>query len=86
MNTLKKSVSVILALLCVFSVMSFAVTAYAADVQKVRVKVKNTTFSKADGAAWDGVMLDDYVTLTQGSSMQSVVEDALNNKDRKSVV
>ena len=81
MNTLKKSVSVLLALLCVISLMSFALTASAADVQKVRVIVKNTTFSKADGAAWDGVMLDDYVTLTQGSSMQSVVEDALNNND-----
>ena len=81
MNTLKKSVSVILTLLCVISLMSFALTASAADVQKVRVIVKNTTFSKADGAAWDGVMLDDYVTLTQGSSMQSVVEDALNNND-----
>ena len=79
MNTLKKSVSVILAVLCVISVMSFAFTANAADVKKVRVIVRNDTFSVSDGAAWDGVMLDDYVTLSQDSSMQSVVEDALNN-------
>ena len=81
MSKVKKSVSVILAALCVISVMSFAFTANAADVQKIRVIVKNNTFSKADGAAWEGVMLDDYVTLSQGSSMQSVVEDALKNND-----
>ena len=81
MNTLKKSVSVILALLCVISVMSFAFTANAVDVQKVRVIVKNDTFSKADGATWDGIVLDDYVTLGQNSSMQSVVEDALKSNN-----
>lgn len=80
-NQLKKSVSVLLAVMCLFSVLSFAFTANAADLQKVRVIVKNNTFSKADGAAWDGVVLDDYVTLAQNSSMQSVVEDALNNNN-----
>ncbi len=77
MNTLKKSVSVIIALLCVISVMSFAFTANAADVQKVKVIVKNTTFAKADGAAWDGVLLDEWINLDSGSTMQSVVENAL---------
>lgn len=81
MNTLKKPVSVLLVLLCVISIMSFAITANAEEIQKVRVIVKNTTFTMADGAAWDGVMLDDYVTLSQNSSMQSVVEDALKNND-----
>lgn len=77
MRKLKKTVSVLLALLCVFSVMSIALTANAEEAQTVRVIVKNDTFSTADGAPWDDVLIDDYVTLNNDSNMQTVIEDAL---------
>lgn len=77
MRKLKKTVSVLLALLCVFSVMSIALTANAEEAQTVRVIVKNDTFSNADGAPWDDVLIDDYVTLNNDSNMQTVIEDAL---------
>lgn len=77
-HLIKTAVSVFSAMLIVFSVMSIALTVQAAKTKKVRVIIKNDTFSVAEGAAWDGVCIDDYVELNQASSMQSVVEDALN--------
>ena len=77
MRKFKKSVSVLLAVLCVFSIMSIAFTANAEESQTVRVIVKNDTFSTADGAPWDDVLIDDYVTLNNDSNMQTVIEDAL---------
>lgn len=78
-NKLKKSVSALLSLMCVVSILSIAITANAADEQKVRVTVKNDTYSADNGAVWDGVLLDEWVNLSSDSTMQSVVEDALNN-------
>ena len=77
MRKFKKSVSVLLAVICIFTMLSIAFTAHAADVQKVRVIVKNDTYSSTDGAPWDGVLIDDTVTLKNDSNMQTVIADAL---------
>ena len=45
------------------------------------VIVRNDTFSTEDGAAWDDVLLYEYVELNEDSSVQSVVEDALKSND-----
>lgn len=79
---MKKNIKKILALLLAVALMttmfSMAITVEAAETGKVRVIVRNDTFSVAGGAAWDGVLIDDYVELNGSSSMQSVVEDALS--------
>ena len=77
MRKFKKSVSVFLAVLCVFSVLSIALTANAEEVKTIRVIVKNDVYSTENGATWDDVLIDDYVELSDDSSMQTVVEDAL---------
>lgn len=78
MRNFKKNVSVFLAVICIFTMLSIAFSAHAADVHRVRVIVKNDTYSATDGASWDGVLIDDNVTLKNDSNMQSVIEDALN--------
>lgn len=54
-------------------------SAFAADTEAktVRVVVENTTLSKANGAAWEGTLIDTTTALKDDSDMQSVVEDAL---------
>ena len=38
----------------------------------------NTTYKKADGAAWDGTLVDTWVDYSKTSTMMSCVKDALN--------
>ena len=45
---------------------------------KVHVIVENTTCKKADGAAWDGTLVDTWVDYSKTSTMMSCVKDALN--------
>ena len=45
---------------------------------KVHVIVENTTYKKADGAAWDGTLVDTWVDYSKTSTMMSCVKDALN--------
>ncbi|MBR1383221.1 MAG: hypothetical protein IJ555_05340 [Ruminococcus sp.] len=54
-------------------------SAFAADTEAktVRVVVENTTLSKANGAAWEGTLIDTTTALKDDSDMQSVVEDVL---------
>ena len=47
---------------------------------KVQVIVENTTYSKKDGALWDGKLVDTWVDLSADSTMMSCVVDALKTK------
>ena len=47
---------------------------------KVQVIVENTTYSKKDGALWDGTLVDTWVDLSADSTMMSCVVDALKTK------
>jgi hypothetical protein len=47
---------------------------------QVRVIVENTTYPKADGAAWDGTLVDTWVDLTNDSTMMNCVAAALSAK------
>ena len=42
-----------------------------------RVIVENTTYPKADGAAWDGTLADKWIELTGNSTMMGCVVEAL---------
>lgn len=44
---------------------------------KVHVIVENTTYKKADGAAWDGTLVDTWVDYSKTSTMMSCFKDAL---------
>ena len=59
-------------------------TAFAAardeNKDQVRVIVENTTYSQADGAAWDGTLVDTWIDIDETSSMMSCVVDALDEK------
>lgn len=47
---------------------------------KVRVIVQNKTFPEDEGAPWDGVLVDTWVTIDEDSSMMSCVVAALEGK------
>ncbi len=47
--------------------------------RQVRVVVENTTYAKADGAAWDGTLVDKWVDLAPGSSMMDCIVSALGS-------
>lgn len=74
---MKKIISAALACTLLFS--AAAVGAAEKD-KKVRVVVKNDKFSTADGAAWDGVLIDERVELSDGDSVESVLENTIKAK------
>ena len=53
----------------------------AANYGKVQVIVENTTYSKKDGAPWDGTLVDTWVDLSADSTMMSCVAAALKTKN-----
>ena len=57
-----------------------AMRAAANNYGKVQVIVENTTYSKKDGAPWDGTLVDTWVDLSADSTMMSCVVDALKTK------
>lgn len=48
---------------------------------KVQVIVENTTYSKKNGAPWDGTLVDIWVDLSADSTMMSCVAAALKTKN-----
>ena len=58
-----------------------AMRAAANNYGKVQVIVENTTYSKKDGALWDGKLVDTWVDLSADSTMMSCVVDALKTKN-----
>lgn len=49
----------------------------SSDLGKVHVIVENNTYSKADGAPWEGTLVDTWIDLTADSTMMSCIVDAL---------
>ena len=76
----KRLLSLLLALIMALSIVP--VTAFAADDHdgQVHVTVENTTWTKADGAPWEGTLVDEWVTLKDDSTMMSCIVDALAAK------
>lgn len=74
---MKKIISAALACTLLFS--AGAVGAAQKD-EKVRVVVKNERFRTSDGAAWDGVLIDEWVALSESDSVESVLENTIKAK------
>lgn len=75
----KRIVSLLLALVMVLSLVPTTVWAAEDHDGQVRVIVENTTYAKADGAAWDGTLVDKWVDLVPGSSMMDCIVSALGS-------
>lgn len=73
----KRIVSLLLALVMVLSLVPTTVWAAENHDGQVRVIVENTTYAKANGAAWDGTLVDKWVDLAPGSSMMDCIVSAL---------
>lgn len=79
-KTIKKLTSLLLAAIMVSSLFTVSLTANAADTDKVRVTVKNEVYSTADGAFWDGTLLDEWISIDDSSTMMSALVSALEGK------
>ena len=75
----KRIVSLLLALVMVLSLVPTTVWAAEDHDGQVRVIVENTTYAKADGAAWDGTLVDKWVDLVPGSTMMDCIVSALGS-------
>ncbi|MGI6108766.1 MAG: Ig-like domain-containing protein [Eubacteriaceae bacterium] len=71
------AVLVVLAVLCLIPIAGVGAT--ETHENQVRVIVENNTYSKSDGAAWDGVLVDKWVDLNDDSTMMTCVVDALGS-------
>lgn len=77
---LKKLTALFTAAIMVTALFTASFTANAADTDKVRVTVKNEVYSAADGAAWDGTLIDEWVSIDESSTMMSVLVSVLDSK------
>ncbi len=80
---MKKSVrilSVAAGTVVLLSMLPITTSAASEDTGTVRVIVRNDTFSKENGAAWDGVLLDEYVKLDSDTNAFSALVQAIESK------
>lgn len=75
----KKIISLALIAVLMTTLMSFCITANAAEDEKVRVIVRNDVFSVAEGAEWDGVLVDEWVDIDETTTMMSAITKVLDN-------
>ena len=76
----KRIISLLLALIMALSLLPVSVLAADDHTGQVHVTVENTTWAMADGAPWEGTLVDEWVTLKADSSMMSCIVDALTAK------
>ena len=76
----KRILSVTMTVIMLFAAVSaVTVNAQEAAGDTVKVIVKNTNFAKADGAVWDGVLLNTDVALTAEDTMMTAIVKALES-------
>ena len=72
-----KMVSAVLAAAMSASVLTVSLTAVSADADKVKIVVRNDTYSKDKGAKWDGVLFESEVELGETTDALTVVTKAI---------
>lgn len=75
------SLTLVLVMLFALSATGLTVNAEEKDLGEVWVIVKNETFSTADSAPWEGVLIDQKYQLKSDSTMLSVVEDVFKDNN-----
>lgn len=78
---IKRLTALLIAAIMVSSLFTVSLTVSAADNDKVRVTVKNEVYSTADGAVWDGTLIDEWVSMDESSTMMSVLVSVLDSKN-----
>ena len=73
----KRIVSLLLALVMVLSLVPMSVFAADNHDGQVHVIVENTTYSVAEGAPWDGTLVEEWIDLDEDSTMMGCVVKAL---------
>lgn len=77
----KAFVSTTLAAAMTVSACAVSFSAQAAETGKIRLIVKNETYSAAQGAKWDGVLLDKTVDISEAGDALSTVQNAMAETD-----
>jgi hypothetical protein len=77
-----KFLALLLAMVLLCGLLPVSAFADAGDnhANQVHVIVENTTYSKDDGAPWDGTLIDTWVDLAKDSTMMNCVVAALSAK------
>lgn len=78
-KSFKKILSIVLSVMMISSFMTISLSVNAAEDGKVRVIVRNDTYSVENGAPWDGTLVDEWVSINYDSTMMSAVSEALSN-------
>ncbi len=76
MKTKTKILSCTTAAALICSILPFAVSAENEN-GKVRVVVENNTYKVADGAKWEGTLVDEWVELEPGSTAESIITEVM---------
>ena len=74
-----KMVSAVLAAAMTASVLTVSLTAVSAETGKVKIVVKNETYTKAMGAKWDGVLFEKEVEIAESADALSTVTKAIQD-------
>ena len=87
MNKLTKTTgSLLLTAAITASVCAVSFSAQAAESGSIRLIVKNETYSTAQGAKWDGVLLDKTVSISETGDALSTVKQALADAGKELVM
>ena len=73
----KRIVSLLLALVMVLSLVPMSVFAADNHDGQVHVIVENTTYPEAEGAPWEGTLVEEWIDLNEDSTVMSCVVKAL---------
>ena len=73
----KRIVSLLLALVMVLSLVPMSVFAADNHDGQVHVIVENTTYPEAEGAPWEGTLVEEWIDLNEDSTMMGCVVEAL---------
>lgn len=77
-----KTVSAVLAALLLSSAVSVGVSAEEVqNPEQIRIIIENQTCAKTEGAAWEGVLLDEWVTIDSDSTLLGELTEVLAAKN-----
>ena len=79
----KRIVSLLLALVMVLSLVPMSVFAADNHDGQVHVIVENTTYPEAEGAPWEGTLVEEWIDLNEDSTMMGCVVKALEKNGYK---
>ena len=79
----KRIVSLLLALVMVLSLVPMSVFAADNHDGQVHVIVENTTYPEAEGAPWEGTLVEEWIDLDEDSTMMGCIVKALEKNGYK---